>query len=95
MVGALVWAQGTFAATQPEDRAGQSDTGFLEVASEPPSRIVIDDTDTNTVTPQPHVELKVGHHKLTLVTLDGSRKRTIGFNIEAGQTTKLTIHLSP
>ena len=46
------------------------------------------------MTPQARVELKVGHHKLTLVTLDGSRKRTIGFNVEAGQTTKLTIHLS-
>ena len=47
------------------------------------------------MTPQPHLELPAGHHKLTLVTLDGARKRTIGFNVEPGQTTTLTIHLSP
>ena len=94
VVAALVCTRGALGATSPADRAGQSDTGTLDVASDPPARIVIDDTDTKTVTPQLHVELTAGHHKLTLITLDGARKRTIGFNIEAGQTTKLTIHLS-
>jgi hypothetical protein len=94
VVAALACTRGALAAAPPDDRTGESDTGFLEVASDPPARIIVDDTDTKTVTPQGHVELKVGHHKLTLVTVDGARKRTIGFNIEAGQTTKLTIHLS-
>jgi DNA-directed RNA polymerase subunit K/omega len=70
------------------------DTGFLDVASDPPAKIAIDDAETGKVTPQPHLELKVGHHKLTLVTLDGAHRRTIGFNIEPGQTTKLTLHLA-
>ncbi|HEY5145537.1 MAG TPA: hypothetical protein VII82_02160 [Polyangiaceae bacterium] len=77
------------------DRADQTDTGILEVSSDPPAHVLIDDVDTKTVTPQGHLELKAGHHKLTLVTLDGSRKRTLGFNVEIGQTTKLSIHLSP
>ncbi len=94
MVAALVCTHEASGAPRPTDRAGQSESGVLEVASDPPARIVIDDTDTKMVTPQAHVELKAGHHKLTLITVDGARKRTIGFNIEAGQTTKLTIHLS-
>jgi hypothetical protein len=73
---------------------GAPDTGFLDIGSDPPAKISIDDADTGKVTPQPRLELKVGHHRLTLVTVDGSHKRTIGFNIEAGQVTKLTLHLS-
>ena len=95
VVAALLCARGAFGGPALADRAGQSESGVLEVASDPPARIVIDDTDTKMVTPQAHVELKAGHHKLTLITVDGARKRTIGFNIEAGQTTKLTLHLSP
>ena len=77
-----------------ESPAAQTDVGFLDVSSEPPAHVIVDDVDTRAVTPQPHLELKAGHHKLTLVTLDGARKRTMGFNVEAGQTTKLAIHLS-
>jgi hypothetical protein len=83
------------AAASVGDRPAQNDSGFLQVASDPPAHVLIDDADTKTVTPQGHLELRAGHHKLTLVTLDGARKRTIGFNIESGQTTTLTIHLSP
>ncbi len=86
LVGVVFGAAGAWAG---------SDTGFLDVSSEPPAHVVIDDVDTKAVTPQPHLELKAGHHKLTLVTLDGARKRTMGFNVEAGQTTKLALHLSP
>jgi hypothetical protein len=76
------------------EAAAKPDAGFLDVSSDPPAHVVIDDADTHTVTPQPHLELKAGHHTLTLVTLDGARKRTMGFNVEAGQTTKLTLLLS-
>lgn len=75
-------------------RADTNDTGFLDVASDPAAEILVDDVDTKKVTPQTHMPLKVGHHKLTLVTTDGAHKRSIGFNVDAGQTTKLTIHLS-
>lgn len=92
---ALVLTTGWLAlAAEGHRAAGEDDNGFLQVASDPPAHILIDDADTRAITPQTHMELKAGHHKLTLVTLDGGRKRTIGFNIEKGQTTTLTIHLS-
>ena len=95
LVGATLFMASGFAGTaRATGPASQADTGFLEVSSDPPAHITVDDADTGKVTPQSHLELKAGHHKLTLVTLDGSRRRTLGFNIEAGQTTKLAIHLS-
>ena len=84
-------APGPGASHPADDRPGQ--TGFLDIESDPPAKITIDDSETGKVTPQ-HLELPAGHHKLTLVTKDGAHKRTLGFNIQAGQTTKLTLHLS-
>jgi hypothetical protein len=77
-----------------EHRQADSDTGYLDVSSDPPAKVLVDDVDTGKTTPATHLPLKVGHHKLTLVTADGSRKRTIGFTVDAGQTTKLSIHLA-
>jgi hypothetical protein len=74
--------------------SAQADAGFLNVASDPPAEIIIDDADTGKVTPQPKISLPAGHHRLTLVTKDSAHKRTIGFRITAGETTQLTIHLS-
>jgi hypothetical protein len=68
--------------------------GFLDIQSDPAAKITIDDMDTGKMTPQPHLELPEGHHRLTLVTADGAHKKTIGFSIKAGETTKLTLHLS-
>jgi hypothetical protein len=78
-------------AAYPVSQAGP---GFLDVSSDPPAKVIIDDTDTGKITPQPHLALKAGHHKLTLVTLDGAHKRTLGFTIEAGETRKFTVHLT-
>jgi hypothetical protein len=75
-------------------RADDADTGWLDVASDPSAEILVDEVDTSKMTPQTHMPLKAGHHKLTLVTKDGAHKRNIGINITAGQTTKLTLHLS-
>ena len=77
-----------------EHRVADADTGFLDVTSDPPAKILVDEVDTGKATPAQHLPLKIGHHKLTLVTPDGAKKRTIGFTIEAGQTTKLSIHLA-
>jgi hypothetical protein len=95
LLGAFLGAPDGRGALAAVADATQVDAGYLHVESDPPARIAIDDADTRAVTPQAHLELKAGHHKLTLVTLDGTRKRSIGFNVEAGQTTTLTIHLSP
>jgi hypothetical protein len=94
LVGALLGPPAAQAPAGVAGRAAQTDAGFLDIGSDPPARVIIDDADTKTVTPQPHLELAAGHHTLTLVTLDGARKRTIGFKIEPGKITKLTILLS-
>jgi hypothetical protein len=74
--------------------AGDNETAFLDVSSEPPARIVIDEADTGRTTPQPRLALSAGHHVLTLVTTDGAHKRTIGFTVEAGQTKTFRIHFA-
>ncbi len=76
------------------DADAQTGTGFLDVSSDPPAKLFIDDVDTGKLTPQPRFELKVGHHKLSLVRLDGGPARTFGFTIEAGETWKFTVHLA-
>jgi hypothetical protein len=74
--------------------ASETDVGFLDVASDPPAKILIDDADTGKLTPQTHFAVKAGHHKLTLVTVDGAHTRSFGFTVEAGQTRKFTVHLA-
>ena len=74
--------------------AGDQETAFLDVASEPAAGIVIDETDTGKTTPQQRMPLTAGHHVLTLVTPDGAHKRTIGFSVEAGQTKTFKIHFA-
>jgi hypothetical protein len=72
----------------------QGDAAFLDIASFPRAKILIDEVDTGKVTPEAHLQVAVGRHKLTLVTLDGARTRTLGFTVEAGQTRKFTVHLA-
>jgi hypothetical protein len=69
--------------------------GWLAVTSDPPAEIFVDDADTHKTTPQDKLALEPGHHKLKLVTADGSRQRALGFTIEAGKTTKLSFKLLP
>ena len=76
LVGALLGPPGAHASNGVADRSAESDIGFLDVGSSP-RRVSIDDADTKTITPQSHLALKAGHHKLTLVTLDGARKRSL------------------
>ena len=76
-------------------RTGDSDFGFLDVSSEPTgAKILIDDADMGQTTPQHHLAVRAGHHRLTLVTGDGARKLTVGFTVDAGQTKKLTLYLA-
>ncbi len=89
IVSTMLW--GAAGAAAGADPAG---TGYLDVASDPPAKIAIDDADTGKVTPQPHLEVKAGHHKLTLTTLDGAHTRTIGFTVGPGETRKFSFHLA-
>jgi hypothetical protein len=86
----------TLAARPPAGPAQTQELGFLDVTSDPPAKVVVDGNETGktcTPTRPAHIELPVGHHKLKLVTLDGARQYNIGFVINKGQTTKLTIHM--
>ena len=97
-----VMAPASAASASPSEREivvaspgpSQAERGYLDIASEPPAKIVIDGADTGKTTPQHRLELPVGHHKLTLVTLDGKHQRSIGFSVERGQTTQLSVHLA-
>ncbi|WP_394833352.1 PEGA domain-containing protein [Pendulispora rubella] len=71
--------------------AAQTAEGFLTVSSTPPAKVIIDDHDSGKTTPVEGMRLAVGDHKLTLV--NGNVKRTLGFTITAGQTTRLKINL--
>ena len=81
-------------ARTPAALGGDAETGYLDISSDPPAKVLVDDIDTRKTTPVQHLPLKVGHHKLTLVTADGAHARTIGFTVETGQTTKLHVHLT-
>jgi hypothetical protein len=74
--------------------ASQTEAAFLDISSDPRAKILIDEVDTGKITPEAHLEVTAGRHKLTLVTLDGARRRTLGFAVEAGQTRKFTVHLA-
>jgi len=76
-------------------RMGDSDFGFLDISSEPSgAKILIDEADMGQTTPQHHLPVRAGHHRLTLVSSDGARKLTVGFTVDAGQTKKLTLYLA-
>ena len=66
--------------------------GVLDVRSNPPARIVIDDKDTGSITPT-QLSLPAGHHNLLLVTPDGARERTMGFTLEPGQVLTLSLRV--
>jgi hypothetical protein len=71
--------------------AAQTGDGFLTVSSTPPAKVIIDDKDSGRSTPVENLRLAAGDHKLTLV--NGNVKRTLGFTITTGQTTRLKINL--
>jgi hypothetical protein len=87
---ALLLAVG-FAAVSSLATAG--DTGYLTVVSTPPAKLLVDDKDTGLTTPVTKKELPAGAHRLTLVSVDGAVKRSLGFTINAGKETKLQINL--
>ena len=74
--------------------AADTDVGFLDVSSDPSgAKIFIDDVDLGQTTPQHHLPVKPGHHRLVLVTGGGKHSAPVGFTVEAGQTKKLTLYI--
>jgi hypothetical protein len=97
LVTRLLASASTSAGVPPRVGAPAGDeahAAILDVASDPVAKILIDAVDTGKTTPERHLFVRPGRHKLTLVTLDGRRQRTLGFTIEAGETRKFTVHLA-
>jgi len=94
VLGASLVAGASRAAGIEWPPAAETDVGFLDVSSDPPAKILIDDADIGKLTPQTHYPVRAGHHKLTLVTVDGARTRSFGFTVEAGKTRKFTVYLA-
>ena len=81
------------ASTAVASIAAGTDIGYLNVSSTPPAEVFIDDVDTGKMTPVTQLALKQGDHKLTLVSADKTLKRSLGFRITSGDTTRLKINL--
>ncbi len=74
------------------DDAPQGESGFLSVISDPAARISVDGKERGQ-TPVVKLELPVGPHQITLVSLDGKLKRTLGVKIVKGENTRLKVNL--
>jgi hypothetical protein len=73
--------------------APKADVGYLTVTTDPPAKLEIDGTDTGKTTPVTKLSLSVGKHKVTVTSLDGKTKRTLGVTIVAGEEKRLTVSL--
>lgn len=84
---------GAPAQASPDD-APSADTGFLTVTAEPAAKLEVDGKDTGLTTPVTKLALKAGKHKVTLTSLDGKTKRTLGVTITAGEEKRLQVSLN-
>ena len=76
--------------------APSKDVGSLSVSSDPPARVSVDGKDTGKTTPVEKIDLPVGHHQLTLVSVaDPKLTRSLGFNVTKGETTRLKVNFAP
>ena len=73
--------------------APRTDVGFLTVTTDPTAKLEIDGVDTGKTTPVTKLSLAVGKHKVTVTSLDGKTKRTLGVTIVAGEEKRLTVTL--
>ncbi len=85
--------QARAARIHPPAEAPSADSGYLTVTSEPPARLFVDDVDTGSVTPVVRYAVKAGRHKVTLVSLDGKMRRSLGIVVAAGKEQKLNVNL--
>jgi PEGA domain len=76
-----------------EDAAPRGDVGYLTVTTDPTAKLEIDGVDTGKTTPVTKLPLGVGKHKVTVTSLDGKTKRTLGVTIVAGEEKRLTVTL--
>jgi hypothetical protein len=84
------------AALHPDIRSGalDSELGYLTLVCEPIANVSVDG-EPKGATPVVKLALPVGGHQITLVSLDGKLKRSLGVKIVSGETTRLRVNLGP
>jgi hypothetical protein len=97
--GALLAGAAVASPRERDARSGvtdvpQGDVGYLTLACEPVANASIDG-QAKGLTPLTKLALPVGAHQITLVSQDGKLKRTLGFKIVKGETTRLNVSLGP
>jgi hypothetical protein len=73
--------------------APKGEMGYLTVTTVPAAKVEIDGNDTGQTSPITKVPLAAGKHKVTVVSLDGKTRRTLGVTIVAGEEKRLSVNL--
>jgi hypothetical protein len=76
------------------EQAPAAEVGYLTLTCEPVANVSIDGTAKG-ATPIVKLALPVGAHQITLVSLDGKLKRTLGVKIAREETKRLNVNLGP
>ena len=74
--------------------AASEEVGYLTLTCDPAANVSIDG-EAKGPTPIANLALPVGPHQITLVSLDGKLKRTLGVKIVKGETKRLNVSLGP
>ena len=63
-----------------------SGEGYLRLGSKPWTNILVDGKETGLHTPQTHLKLAAGAHRITLINAQFNIKETFSVDIKAGET---------
>jgi hypothetical protein len=75
--------------------AASGSDGFLRVGSKPSTNITVDGKDTGLHTPQTHLKLGAGAHRITLTNPQFNIKETFSVDIRPGETETVIKDLRP
>jgi len=75
--------------------ASSGSDGWLRLGSKPWTNIVVDGKETGLHTPQTHLKLAAGSHRITLTNPQFSIKETFSVDIKAGETETVIKDLRP
>jgi hypothetical protein len=75
--------------------ASSGGDGWLRLGSKPWTNIVVDGKETGLHTPQTHLKLGAGSHRITLTNPQFSIKETFSVDIKAGETETVIKDLRP
>ena len=69
--------------------------GYMRIGSKPWTRIIVDGKDTGLITPQTHLRINAGTHKVTLTNPQFGVSETFNVEIRSGQTETVVKDLRP